>query len=50
MNAGLLGIAVIAGLTALIPSKKEERWNAPWASIALAVLSGLCVIFARVLG
>lgn len=46
MNATALGVAVAAGLLALIPSKKEMEQDAPWASIALAVFSGIMAALA----
>lgn len=46
MSSTALGIAVAAGLLALIPSKKEMEQDVPWGSIALALLSGIMIALA----
>lgn len=41
MNSFVIGVGVTSALFALIPSKQEEQWQVPWASIFLAVNAGV---------
>jgi hypothetical protein len=43
-----LGAATAFGILALLPSKKEVASDVPWASIALALLSGWFVFLSGV--
>ena len=40
MSAQFLGLALTTTILALLPSKHEAKWNAPYASMGLAIVAG----------